>query len=94
MDFNKLAIALLRGEPKRSQPFLEGLAAVLRNRIDQTLVTSPYAQGSVEDDAFYAGRLRAHNEFRNALIEAGGNRYQAIQRLQQIASAAAEQEAA
>lgn len=93
MDFNQLAIALLRGEPKRSKPFMEGLAAVLRNRIDQTLVTSPYQTGTVESDAFEHGRLRAHNEFRNALIEADGNRYQAILRLQQLAASDAQEAA-
>ncbi|MFI8609490.1 hypothetical protein ACIGFL_14385 [Pseudomonas sp. NPDC077649] len=85
MDYLKLAAALLKDEPPRSEPFRQGLAAVLRNRIDQTLVNSPYQPGSVEDDAFFAGRMRAHNEFRNALIEANGNRYQAILRLQRLA---------
>lgn len=86
MDYLKLAAALLKDEPPRSEPFCLGLAAVLRNRIDQTLVRSPYTPGSVEDDAFFAGRMRAHNEFRNALIEANGNRYEAILRLQRLAA--------
>lgn len=93
MDFNQLANALLRGEQKRSEPFMQGMTAVLRNRIDQTLVTSPYQAGTVEADAFEHGRLRGHNEFRNALIEADNNRFQAISRLQRLAKGN-EQEAA
>lgn len=93
MDFNQLAIALLRGEPQHSEPFMQGMTAVLRNRIDQTLVTSPYQAGTVEADAFEHGRLRAHNEFRNALIEADNNRFQAISRLQTLAKGNAQEAA-
>ncbi len=85
INYLALAAALLRDEPRRSEPFHEGLAAVLQNRIEDAPVTSPYKAGSVEDDAFFAGRMRAHNEFRNALTGANGDREQAIARLQQLA---------
>lgn len=81
MDYLKLAEALLVGEPARSTPFCEGLAAVLQNRVEQTPVTSPYPEGSIENDAFFAGRMRAHNEFRNALAACGGNPQTAIAHL-------------
>jgi len=93
MDINQLANALLRGEQKRSEPFMQGMTAVLRNRIDQTLVTSPYQAGTIEADAFEHGRLRGHNEFRNALIEADNNRFQAILRLQQLAQSSTQEAA-
>ena len=85
MDYLKLTAKLLQDEPPRSAPFHEGMAAVLRNRIDQSLVKSPYEPGSTEADAFDHGRLRAHNEYRNALIEANGDRFQAVERLQRLA---------
>lgn len=85
MDYRKATEKLLEHDPKRSAPFLEGMAAVLQNRVDRTPVNSPYAVGSVEDDAFLAGRMRAHNEFRNLLIEANSDRAAAIARLQQLA---------
>ncbi|PKF70419.1 hypothetical protein CW360_14060 [Pseudomonas fluvialis] len=85
MDYLKLTATMLKDEPRRSRPFQEGMAAVLRNRIDQTLVKNPYEPGSPESDAFDHGRLRAHNEFRNLLIEAGGDRSQAIAILQRLA---------
>lgn len=85
MDYRKATEKLLEHDPQRSAPFLEGMAAVLQNRVDRTPVTSPYALGSVEDDAFLAGRMRAHNEFRNLLIEANSDRAAAITRLQQLA---------
>lgn len=93
MDFNRLANALLKGEQKHSEPFMQGMTAVLRNRIDKTLVTSPYKAGTIEADAFEHGRLRGHNEFRNALIEADNNRFQAISRLQQLAKGNAQEAA-
>lgn len=85
MDYLKLAAALLRDEPPRSEPFHAGLAAVLQNRVEQLPVKSPHPAGSVEDDAFFAGRMRAHTEFRNALMEANGDRNVAITRLHQLA---------
>ncbi|BBT16250.1 hypothetical protein WP8S17C03_22990 [Metapseudomonas otitidis] len=85
MDYLKLAAKLLEHDAARSTPFHEGLAAVLQNRVEGTLVTSPYASGSVEDDAFFAGRMRAHNEFRNLLIEHNGDRSSAIAKLQLLA---------
>lgn len=87
MDFQQLTTALLMGEPPRSEPFMQGMAAVLRNRIEKTLVVSPYTDGTAEADAFFAGRMRGHSEFRNALIEADNNRERAIQHLQKLVNA-------
>lgn len=86
MDYRKVTEKLLEHDPKRSAPFLEGMAAVLQNRADRTPVTSPYAVGSVEDDAFFAGRMRAHNEFRNLLLEADSDHDAAVARMRQIAN--------
>lgn len=85
MDYLRLAGALLMGEPARSAPFHEGLAAVLQNRVEQTPVTSPYPEGSIENNAFFAGRMRAHNEFRNTLNECGGDYDAAVARLRRMA---------
>ena len=85
MDYRKATEKLLEHDPKRSAPFLEGMAAVLQNRVDRTPVTSPYAVGSVEDDAFFAGRMRAHNEFRNLLQETNSDHDAAVARMRQLA---------
>ncbi len=87
MDYTALIPRLLAGEPPRSVPFRDGMAAVLRNRVDGSLISSPYDPGTSEDDAFFAGRLRGHNEFRNLLIEFNGDRTAAIGRLQALALA-------
>lgn len=85
MDYSKLTDKLLEHDPKRSEPFKQGMAAVLQNRVDETPVASPYAAGSVEEDAFFAGRIRASNEFRNLLVEANGDRAVAIARMRTLA---------
>jgi len=84
MNFENLSSHLLANEPPRSQPFIEGMAAVLRNRVDQTPVTSPYSAGTADDDAFFAGRMRGHNEFRNLLIEHHGDRQAVIAHLRDV----------
>lgn len=85
MDYQNLTAAMLMDEPKRSEPFYQGVAAILRNRVEQVPVTSPYAQGTVENDAFFAGRMRGHNEFRNLLIEMDSRRDAVIERLRNLA---------
>ncbi|HBO4355070.1 TPA: hypothetical protein L4U31_002827 [Pseudomonas aeruginosa] len=90
MDYLKLSKKLLEHEPAHSIPFIEGMAAILHNRVDRTPVTSPYAAGTAEDDAFFAGRMRAHNEFRNLLEECNGDHDAAIDRLRALAGAAQE----
>lgn len=85
MDYRKLAAKLLEQETPRSEAFHQGLAAVLQKRVDDAPFCSPYRAGTAEDDAFFAGSMRGHNEFRNMLIEAHGNRDQVIARLQQLA---------
>ncbi|HEY0286279.1 MAG TPA: hypothetical protein VGC62_04615 [Pseudomonas sp.] len=86
MDYLKLTAKLLEHEPKRSAAFQQGMARVLQNRVDETPVSSPYADGSVENDAFFAGRMRGHNEFRNLLTECNGSRTEALARLQKLAA--------
>ncbi|MDZ7888949.1 MAG: hypothetical protein U5M72_06785 [Pseudomonas sp.] len=85
MDYQKVTEKLLEHDPKRSEPFLQGMAAVLQNRVDRTPVTSPYSVGSVEDDAFFSGRMRAHNEFRNLLQETQSDHAAAVARMRQLA---------
>jgi hypothetical protein len=87
MDYRKLTVKLLENEPQRSEPFVQGMAAVLQNRVDRTPVTSPYAAGSVEDDAYFAGRMRAHNEFRNLLLETNSDHDAAVARMHELAGA-------
>lgn len=84
MDYDKLATKLLGVEAPRSTPFLEGMAAVLRKRVDDTPATSPYAPGTAEDDAYFAGSTRGHNEIRNALAEANGDRNAVLARFKAL----------
>ncbi|CAD5107210.1 hypothetical protein [Zestomonas carbonaria] len=84
MDYAKLAAKLLEHEAPRSAAFLQGMAAVLRKRIDDTPAISPYAAGTIEDDAYFAGCTRGYNEFRNALVEANGDRNVVIARFQTL----------
>lgn len=85
MDYSKIANKLLQDEPKHSREYHEGLAAVLQNRVEGTPVSCPYKAGSAAADAFFAGRMRAHHEFRNALEELSGDREAVIARLRAIA---------
>lgn len=84
MDYRKLAAKLLEQDAARSEAFHQGLAAVLQKRIDDTPAISPYTAGTAEDDAFFAGCMRGHNEWRNSLIEANGDREALIARLQSM----------
>lgn len=84
MDYQQLANKLLEHGDRRSEPFLQGLIAVLRNRIEDVVTLNPYEPGSVEFDAFHAGNIRGHNEWRNALIEANSDRKAAISRLESL----------
>ncbi|HLD64426.1 MAG TPA: hypothetical protein VJA19_00135 [Pseudomonas sp.] len=86
MDYRTLAAKLLENDSQRSVAFHQGMAGVLQNRVDETPVNSPYAHGSAENDAFFAGRMRGHNEFRNLLTECNGNRHDAVARLQNLAA--------
>lgn len=85
MNYLKLAQHLLRGGDRHSSIYVEGLCAALKLRIEGEPTTVNYPQGSLEFDAYYYGCRRGADEFRNALIEADNNRYQAILRLQQLA---------
>lgn len=85
MDYHAIANRLLAQEQPRSAEFKAGLAAILQNRVDSSLVTSPYPAGTAQDDAFYAGRLRGHNEFRNLLLEHGNDHDAAVAALARFA---------
>ncbi|MDP3816202.1 hypothetical protein [Pseudomonas sp.] len=89
MDYQKLADKILEHGDRRSAAYREGMIAVIKRRIDDSPVQAPYAAGTVEFDAYFAGNERGHNEWRNALIEANGDREQAIARLQKLAGATA-----
>ncbi|MCY1306297.1 hypothetical protein D9M70_561520 [compost metagenome] len=49
-------------------------------------MTTPHPVGTAEADAFFAGQTRGHHEFRNLLIEANGDREEAIARLRHFAA--------
>ena len=89
MDYEQLADAILENGDHHSAVFREGLIAVLKYRVEGCPVQTPYAAGTVEFDAFFAGKGRGYNEWRNALIEANSDRDQVITRLQQLAGVAA-----
>ncbi|MGK4362873.1 hypothetical protein ACSMFQ_25670 [Ectopseudomonas chengduensis] len=85
MNYLKLAQHLLRGGDRHSSVYVDGLCAALKLRIEGEPTTVNYPQGSLEFDAYYYGCRRGADEFRNALVEANGNRTEAIARLQQLA---------
>ena len=85
MDYQKLAERLLRGGDRHSAVYVQGLCAALQLRIEGEPTAEPYPQGSIEYDAYYYGCRRGADEFRNALIEANGNRIDAIARLRELA---------
>ncbi len=86
MDYQKLAARLLRGGDRHSSIYVEGLCAALKLRIEGEPSTVNYPQGSLEYDAYYYGCRRGADEFRNALIEANGDRAVAIETLHRLAS--------
>jgi hypothetical protein len=81
MNYPKLAQHLLRGGDRHSSVYVEGLCAALKLRIEGEPTTVNYPQGSLEFDAYFHGCCRGADEFRNALIEANGDRTEAIARL-------------
>lgn len=81
MNYPKLAQHLLRGGDRHSSVYVAGLCAALKLRIEGEPTPEPYPQGSIEYDAYYHGCRRGADEFRNALIEANGDRTEAIARL-------------
>ena len=88
MNYQKLAKHLLRGGERHSSVYVEGLCAALKLRIENQPTTVAYPQGSLEFDAYYYGCRRGADEFRNALIEANGDRAEAIARLRAMTDAA------
>lgn len=89
MDYRKLANHLLRGGDRHSPVYVDGLCAALKLRIEGEPTVCNYPQGSLEFDAYFYGCRRGADEFRNALVEANGDREQAIARLQEQAGDAA-----
>jgi len=86
MDYPKLAARLLRGGDRHSSVYIDGLCAALKLRIEGEPTVINYPQGSLEFDAWYYGCRRGADEFRNALVEANGNREEAIARFQKQAA--------
>ncbi|MGU0823079.1 hypothetical protein ACSEO6_24750 [Pseudomonas aeruginosa] len=86
MNYLKLAQHLLRGGDRHSSVYVDGLCAALKLRIEGEPTTVNYPQGSLEYDAYYYGCRRGADEFRNALIEANGDRAVAIETLRRLAS--------
>lgn len=88
MDYRKLTDHLLRGGDRHSEVYRDGMCAALRLRIEDQPTVCAHQPGSLEFDAWFYGCRRGADEFRNALLEANGNRDEAIARLQQIVEAA------
>ena len=80
MNYRKLAHHLLRDGDRHSHVYVDGLCAALKLRISGEPTVCNYPQGSLEFDAWYYGCRRGSDEFRNALIEANGNRDMALER--------------
>lgn len=88
MDYRQLTEHLLRGGDRHSEVYRNGMCAALRLRIAGQPTVCAHTPGSLEFDAYFYGCRRGADEFRNALIEANGNREQAITRLQQLTDTA------
>lgn len=85
MDYRKLSLFLLRGGDRHSTVYVDGMCAALKLRIEGEPTVHTYPQGSLEFDAWFYGCRRGADEFRNALVEANGDREQAIARFQELA---------
>ncbi len=88
MNYRKLAHHLLRDGDRHSTVYVDGLCAALKLRIENEPSVCNYPQGSLEFDAYFYGCRRGSDEFRNALVEANGNRAEAIVRLRALAGEA------
>ena len=88
MDYRKLTDHLLRGGDCHSEVYRDGMCAALRLRIEDQPTVCAHKPGSLEFDAYFYGCRRGADEFRNALVEANGDREQAIARLQQLTDTA------
>lgn len=86
MNYEELANKILEFGDRRSSVYREGMIAVIKRRIEDVPVPVPYVPGSLEFDAYFAGKDRGHHEWRNALIESDNNRDKAIKRLQILAT--------
>lgn len=86
MDYQALIRALLANGDRHSAAYVAGMHAALQLRIDDVATSCPYPQGTPEFDAFYFGCCRGADEFRNALIEANGDRNQALTRLHTLSN--------
>lgn len=84
MDYQKLTDKLLEHGDKRSAVYREGMIALLKRRIEGDPVVAPYAEGSLEFDAYFAGTHRGHNEWRNALLESENTQNGAIEYLEKL----------
>lgn len=86
MDYQKLIRALLANGDRHSAAYVAGMHAALQLRIDDVATSCPHQPGTPEFDAFYYGCCRGADEFRNALIEANGDRGQALARLENLSN--------
>jgi len=85
MNYLKLAKHLLSGGDRHSSAYVDGLCTALKLRIDGEPTVVNYPQVSLELDAYHHGCRRGADEFRNALVQANGNRELALASLQQLA---------
>jgi hypothetical protein len=86
MDYQRLADAILAHGNRRSPVYREGMLAVIRTKADSTSAPKPpYAQGTVEFDAWYAGHHRGHVEWDLIAQEHGGDIGAALDALRRVA---------
>lgn len=89
MDYQKLTDKLLEGGDARSAVFRQGLIDALKRRVDNLNIATPYSEGSVEYDAYFAGCHRGNNEWGYALHANGHNRAQAVAYFERLIQEAA-----
>lgn len=89
MDYEKLADKLLEHGDKHSAVYREGMITYLKRRIEETPLLVPYAEGTLEFDAYYAGRQRGYQEWRNATLESENTLNGAIEYFERLIREAA-----
>lgn len=89
MDYQKLADALMEGGDARSAVFRQGMIDLLKCRIENIDIDSPYRNGTVENDAYTLGRNRGMNEWRYALHISGDNHAEVVAYFERLIQEAA-----
>jgi len=59
----------------RSEAYKAGCLAAIRRRLESASVACPYAEGTAEADAFFAGVEEGYDFVRHAIAEAANARF-------------------